>query len=351
MGIWSALRKGLGATEESAAERARQDLPTFEQLEPRVLLSADPLGLAGNDYYGDDDLAEPAIVIEFDPTEPSGDHEPAGDQPLEASPDEPTTDSLDRAAPDKQSISDNPFGPSLSEVADAVTLPATHLTDEHTLTETASPSGDGVDISSQLDPFIPDVRAAGISEARAPPDGSDSGSTHSLYSPYSTSDDGFSSSRVEAVPLQSVPTLPGLRLVDPHTDFQRQVVYLDFDGAQDVIYSGPVTVGPFDVPTFTLAGTDLAGREQVVISEILLELEEIFAESGVVFTAERPAEGSEYSTVFVGGDDSGFAEYGTGKPAVVTDPANIVSLVDIFFQDFESGLGPNETLLRWIHDQ
>ena len=149
--------------DDSASDRARQDIPTFEQLEQRVLLSADPLGLAANAPYGDEGLAVPAIVIEFE-----FDHrESAGDQSQSVSPDEPTT----------------------------------------------------------------------------------------------------------------------------------------------------------------------------------------VAESGVVFTAERPAEGSEYSTVFVGGDDSGFAEYGTGKPAVVTDPANIVSLVDIFFQDFESGLGPNETLLRWIHDQ
>ena len=63
MGIWSALRRGLEGTDESASERARQALPTFEQLEPRVLLSADPLGLAANDPYDDAGLDEPAIVI------------------------------------------------------------------------------------------------------------------------------------------------------------------------------------------------------------------------------------------------------------------------------------------------
>ena len=70
-----------------------------------------------------------------------------------------------------------------------------------------------------------------------------------------------------------------------------------------------MTVGPFDVPAFAAAGK-LAGQEGVIISEVLSELEQIFAGLGVVFTTEKPAEGIEYSTVFVGGDDSAFAEYG-----------------------------------------
>ncbi|MCH7917397.1 MAG: LEPR-XLL domain-containing protein, partial [Planctomycetes bacterium] len=308
MSLWSVLRRGLGATDEPAAERARQELPTFEQLEPRVLLSADPLGLGANDPYDDDGLAETAIVIEFDPTEPSGDHEPADDQTQWVSPDEPTTDRLDRATPGDQAISEDPIDLPLSQIEHASTLPATHLTDEHTLTETAVPSGDGVGISAQLDLFTPDLRAAGISEARAPPAGYGYGSTHSIYSPYTTSDDGFSSSSVEAVPPQSVPTLPGLRLADPHTNFQDQVIYVDFDGAKDAVYNGPVTVGPFDVPAFSLEGTQLAGLGDDVIT-------------------------ATYND----------ADDGTGTPAGITDIAGIVFFVDIFYQDFESGLGPNET--------
>ena len=157
--------------DEPAAQRAREGLPTFERLEPRLLLSADPLGLAANDPYADAGRDVPAIVIEFDPTEPSGDYEPAGDHLEEASPGEPSTGTLDRAAPDDQAITGNPIGLPLSQIEHASTLPAPHLTDEHTLTETALPSGDGVDRSSQLDPFTPDMRAAGISEARGPPDG------------------------------------------------------------------------------------------------------------------------------------------------------------------------------------
>ncbi|MCH8193910.1 MAG: LEPR-XLL domain-containing protein, partial [Planctomycetes bacterium] len=289
MDIWSALRRGLGAP----AERDRQEIPTFELLEPRVLLSADPLGLAANDPYGDDGLAVPAIVIEFDL------RETAGDQALWVSPDEPTTDRLDRATPGDQAISEDPIDLPLSQIEHASTLPATHLTDEHTLTETAVPSGDGVGISAQLDLFTPDLRAADISEARAPPAGYGYGSTHSIYSPYTTSDDGFSSSSVKAVPPQSVPTLPGLRLADPLTNFQDQVIYLDFDGAKDAVYNGPVTVGPFDVPAFSLEGTQLAGL------------------GGDVITATY--------------NDAGD---GTGTLAVVTDIADIVSFVEIFNADF-----------------
>jgi len=63
-----------------------------------------------------------------------------------------------------------------------------------------------------------------------------------------------------------VPQLPGLELVDPSSidRIAGQVFYLDFDGARDVIYNGPVTVGPFDVPAFSLEGTPLAGQEQVI---------------------------------------------------------------------------------------
>ena len=51
--------------------------------------------------------------------------------------------------------------------------------------------------------------------------------------------------------------------------------------------------------------------EQVIIDQILSNLQEIFAGSGVVFTTVRPAEGIEYSTIYIGGDDSAFAVYGS----------------------------------------
>jgi hypothetical protein len=84
--------------------------------------------------------------------------------------------------------------------------------------------------------------------------------------------------------LPQAPDLPGLQLVDPNiSSWQGQVVYLDFDGAEDVIYNGPVTVGPFDVPAFSLESAGLAGHEEAIISQTLQELERTFAGSGVVF--------------------------------------------------------------------
>lgn len=104
--------------------------------------------------------------------------------------------------------------------------------------------------------------------------------------------------------------LPGLCLVDPTVDyFDEQIVYLDFDGEEGVTYDGPVTIGPFDVPAFEARG-ELAGQEKVVIHHILGELNQVFAGSGVVFTTEKPTSDQVYSTVFVGGDDSAFQEYG-----------------------------------------
>ena len=47
--------------------------------------------------------------------------------------------------------------------------------------------------------------------------------------------------------------------------FDGQVIYLDFDGAEDVTYNGPVTVGPFDVPAFEAPG-ELAGQEEAIIA-------------------------------------------------------------------------------------
>ncbi len=115
---------------------------------------------------------------------------------------------------------------------------------------------------------------------------------------------------IRGPPVSETVALSGMHLVDSTVDyFGGQVIYLDFDGAEDVIYNGPVTVGPFNVPEFIAPG-ELIGQEQVIIHHILGELEQAFAGSGVVFTAEKPVEGQAYSTVYIGGDDSLFQSYG-----------------------------------------
>lgn len=105
--------------------------------------------------------------------------------------------------------------------------------------------------------------------------------------------------------------LPGMYLVDPTTDFNGQVVYLDFDGAQDVTYNGPVVVEGINIPEFSAEAAGLSGQESEIISHILTALEQQFEGTGILFTTTKPDSGTLYSTVFVGGDGSEFAEYGS----------------------------------------
>ena len=107
------------------------------------------------------------------------------------------------------------------------------------------------------------------------------------------------------------PELPGLDLVDPRPDqFEGQVIYLNFDGAEDVTYNGPVVVEDIDVPAFEAPG-NLAGQEQEIVGQILLQLADAFDGSGLVFTTEHPADGAEYSTIYIGGGNQAFSEYGS----------------------------------------
>ena len=60
--------------------------------------------------------------------------------------------------------------------------------------------------------------------------------------------------------------LPGMHLVDPQVDyFDGQIVYLDFDGEENVTYNGPVTIDGISVPAFSVAPAELAGQEQEII--------------------------------------------------------------------------------------
>ena len=106
-------------------------------------------------------------------------------------------------------------------------------------------------------------------------------------------------------------TLPGLHLADPSVDyFDGQVIYLDIDGQEDVTYNGPVIVENVDVPAFSVPDA-LAGQEQAIIGEVLDHLGNTFAETGLSFTTTRPNTGTKYSTVYIGGNDSEFAEFGS----------------------------------------
>ncbi len=97
----------------------------------------------------------------------------------------------------------------------------------------------------------------------------------------------------------AVPDLEGL---DPigltPEDLAGQVVVLDMDGAEGVVYRGPVTVGPFDVAALDLSGP-LAGQGQALASRIVAELARTFAGTGLVFTTQDPGPSQAHSTVYI----------------------------------------------------
>ena len=119
---------------------------------------------------------------EFDYTEP------ASEKVQGAGAGEPRTDSLDRAAPDEHALASNANALTLSQVSRAASLPATQQTDEQTLTAAVLPSGDGIEITSQILFSTPTGQAAGGNEARGPPAGTGDALTLDLYSIYDSFD-------------------------------------------------------------------------------------------------------------------------------------------------------------------
>ena len=100
--------------------------------------------------------------------------------------------------------------------------------------------------------------------------------------------------------------IAGMHLVQAAAGrFDGQVVYLDFDGASDVVYNGRyVTTAKFDVPAF-----DTGGGENQYVGAVLTKLNRTFAGTGVTFTTTQPATGT-FSSVYVGGDNDVLEEYG-----------------------------------------
>src|SRR5688572_980633 len=94
------------------------------------------------------------------------------------------------------------------------------------------------------------------------------------------------------------------KLDSPASEFDGQVVYLSFNGAEDVDYEGPISIGDIDVAAFGAPG-GLQGEESAIIASTVTTLEQGFAGTGIVFTTQRPVSG-EYSTIHIGGDSSAF---------------------------------------------
>lgn len=109
------------------------------------------------------------------------------------------------------------------------------------------------------------------------------------------------------------PELPGLVLEDSSAeDMSGQVIYLDFNGAGEFDYAGPVEVFGADQPAFALpeALAESGLSDSDVATAVAERVQSIFGQAGLtVVTGADPPEG-EHSTVFIGGDDAAFEEYG-----------------------------------------
>ncbi len=86
-----------------------------------------------------------------------------------------------------------------------------------------------------------------------------------------------------------------------------QLFFLDFDGAEGVVYEGPIRVEDVDIPAFT-SPDSLEAQKAEIIASVLESLQESFLDSGMVFTLDEPS--GDYSTIYLGGDSAAFAEYG-----------------------------------------
>ena len=109
----------------------------------------------------------------------------------------------------------------------------------------------------------------------------------------------------------------------PATADTTQVVYLNLGGASGVTFNGPVTVTGIDVPAFTAVAA-LHGQEAAIVSSLVASLPNRLADMNVTFTTTRPAAGTEYSTIYIGGSDAAFKSYGSFSGlSEDVDPGNV----------------------------
>ena len=101
----------------------------------------------------------------------------------------------------------------------------------------------------------------------------------------------------------------GLTQHGHETDVFEQTVYVNFDGAEDASYDGPVSSDRVSVPAFQ--GPDSLEADAVSVAAAVVEsLNDQYSGLGLTFTASRPDASVEYSTVHVGGDGAEFRAYG-----------------------------------------
>jgi hypothetical protein len=100
--------------------------------------------------------------------------------------------------------------------------------------------------------------------------------------------------------------LSGLKLMEANADYSgTQTIFIDFDGAEGVSYDNEAL--NIHIGGLSIADSGLSQSEQ---TQILSDLNNTFAGTGVTFTATAPVN-EEYSTIYVGGDDAAFSGYGS----------------------------------------
>ncbi len=110
----------------------------------------------------------------------------------------------------------------------------------------------------------------------------------------------------------AMPWAAGLTLSDSDLSKMRgQTVYLDTDGASDLTYRGPITMENLSIGSLALSNSAWPGREAELSNEATWLLNSWFAPLNVMFTLSEPRELDTWSTVYVGGSDEPFAQYGS----------------------------------------
>jgi len=174
MSIWSSLKRGLGAT----GEPTRAEYPIFEHLEPRLLLSADPVGLASLVSLDDGDEFESAIVVDFELPEEAEDQRLSTNEDVLQTPEDlGPTDEFGQ-------VESGLSGVKLSDLTDLSTT--VESTEQAVASADASPNTDHR--SPITDPII-DSHIQDSIQPRGPPADTQNDSTTSDVLTYTSNDD------------------------------------------------------------------------------------------------------------------------------------------------------------------
>jgi hypothetical protein len=138
--------------------------------------------------------------------------------------------------------------------------------------------------------------------------------------------------------------LPGLELADLNADYSgTQTVFVDFDGAEGVSYDNEAL--NIHIGGLSVADSGLSQIEQL---QILSDLNTTFAGTGVTFTIDVTGlEPETYSTIYVGGNDSAFSEYGNFQGLSETiDAGNQIKNDEAFV--FSDNINSTTTITKTI---